>query len=47
MMKKELYAAPETGVLELSIENAILSASNDINGNGLPGGSAGWGEIPM
>ena len=27
MMKKDFYAAPETEVLELSIENAILDTS--------------------
>ena len=31
MIKKELYAAPETEVLELHIENAILDVSTQTN----------------
>ena len=42
MMKKELYAAPETEVLELSIENAILDTSILGGGDGqLPGWESG------
>ena len=40
MIKKELYAAPETEVLELHIENAILEASIDSPDGDLPG----WGD---
>ena len=44
MMKKELYAAPELEVLELSIENAILDASIG-SGNGQLPGLGDGGEI--
>ncbi len=38
MNKKEMYAAPETEVLELGIENAILGGSlNDFNEEEMPG----------
>ena len=43
MRKKELYAAPETEVLELAFEQAILDGSStdpDWGDSGLGGG--GW-----
>ena len=40
MKKKELYTAPETDVLELSIENAILDASYNSGDGQLPE----WGD---
>jgi len=38
MIKKELYAAPETEVLEIALENAILEAST--TGSSIPA----WGD---
>ena len=43
MMKKEMYAAPETEVLELHIENAVLvNSPADGNGEDLSGWGGGY-----
>ena len=43
MRKKELYAAPETEVLELAFEQAILDGSTTDPDLGDPGlGGGGW-----
>jgi hypothetical protein len=40
MIKKDFYAAPETEVLLLHIENAILTGSDELNDGQTPG----WGN---
>lgn len=42
MKKKELYAAPETEVLELHIENAILEASGGLQDFNETTETGGW-----
>ena len=40
MNKKQLYAAPETEVLELTLEYNVLQATSKIDSSELPG----WGD---